>query len=501
MLVNFTDFPQNFKWINSLPPFSLESFRGHPILLYFWTFCNINCIQLLSELKKVEDEFSKKGLIIIGVHCAKFFHEQDFNNVREACHRLNVNFPVIIDEELQIWKKFAIRALPTFILIDSDGQLFSSTFGEHKFDVLKEQLSCITQNKNLAEYTLHSWAKFDDKFNLRFPTKTVAVEIHTQLFYFVSDTYNNRIVQLDSNGKFITSFGEGILFLPLGCCIWKDELIVCDSGHHRVIAFEITGNPQRKYRVLAGKGEKGVFEARAEFDAKLAPLNFPSDVCVWGNNLAITCGGSHQIALYISKDDSVSHIAGSGKEDLIDGPASFAALAQPSSITAISESVLAFTDSNSSAIRAIIKNWNDTGKTMVVSLVGGGLLDFGYTDGLGAEAKLQYPLSCVWSPISQNLYILDSYNNAMRIYSIDKDYLGTVPLSENLNEPSGLSWYDGNLIITDKNSHRIMIVNEYTVSQKDNIDSLDLTPVQSIFEGPFAKIVDYPKNNFNEHLV
>ena len=113
------------------------------------------------------------------------------------------------------------------------------------------------------------------------------------------------------------------------------------------------------------------------------------------------------------------------------------------------DNVKGFFDSDKGSIRLIIKNWNETGKTMIVSLVGGGLFEFGFSDGLGAEAKMQHPLSCTWSPDSQNLYILDSYNNAMRIYSVGKDYLGTVRLSENLNEPSGVSWYKGQLIITD----------------------------------------------------
>jgi thiol-disulfide isomerase/thioredoxin len=501
MPVNAPEFPPEFKWINSESSLSLEHFKGHPILLHFWTFCSVNCLEVLAELKKLEDEFSKKGLVVIGVQNAKFFHEQDYNNVKEACHRLNINHPVIVDEDMQISKKFAIRSWPTFVIIDCEGKIFNSTTGENKYEFLKEQISSLILNKNLPQVQLSNWGTIDDKFNFRYPTKAVATEINSNVFYFISDTFNNRIVQLNHEGKFVTSFGEGILSSPLGCCIWKEELIVCDSGHHRVIAFDLEGKPQRKYRVLAGKGEKGLFEARSEYDAKLAPLNCPADVCVWGNHLAISCSGSNQIVQYIVKDDSVSHIAGSGREDLLDGPASFAALAEPSGVSAVSDTVLAFTDSETSSIRLIIKNWNETGKTMIVSLVGGGLFDFGFSDGLGAEAKMQHPLSCAWSPKSQNLYILDSYNNAMRIYSVGKDYLGTVPLSESLNEPSGITWFNGNLIITDTNSHRILIIHENEISQKEDIDSLNVTLVKQIFEGPFARIADYPKNNLNVNLV
>ncbi len=501
MPLHAPEFPPEFKWVNSESSLTLEKFKGHPILLHFWTFGSINTQQVLIDIKKLEEEFSKKGLVVIGIQSAKFNHEQNIENVKEACHRLNINHPVIIDEEAQIAKKFAIRSLPAFILIDLEGRILLSIAGENKYEHLREQIISLITNKNLPQFELYNWYSFDDKFNFRYPTKTVATEIQGNLFYFISDSFNNRIVQLNEEGLFVTSFGEGILSSPLGCCVWKEDLIVCDSGHHRVLAFDLEGKPQRKYRVLAGKGEKGAFEARAEYDAKSAPLNFPSDVCVWGHHLVIACSGSHQIVQYVSKDDSVTHIAGSGKEDLLDGPASYAALAEPSGISAISDNVMAFTDSETSSIRLLVKNWNETGKTMIISLVGGGLSEFGFSDGLGAEAKMQHPLSCAWSPNSQNLYVIDSFNNAMRIYSLGKDYLGTVPLSEKLNEPAGISWHSGNLIITDTNSHRILLIKETDVNQRIHTDSLDIAKVNKIFKGPFAKITDYPKNGFNQNLV
>lgn len=501
MPLHAPEFPPELKWVNSDSALTLEKFRGHPILLHFWTFGSIHAFQVLSELKKLEDEFSKKGLVVIGIQNPKYFHERNYENVKEACHRLNINHPVILDEEMLIYKKFAIRTLPSYVLIDPEGNIIVSTSCDNKYEYLREKISSLVVGKNLPTFDLYNWSAFDDKFNFRYPTKAVAALVQDKLYYFISDTFNNRIVQLTEEGQFVTSFGEGILYSPLGCCIWKDFLIVCDSGHHRVIAFDLEGKPQRKYKVLAGKGEKGIFESRSEYDAKSAPLNFPSDVCVWGEHLVIACSGSHQIVQYIYKDDSIIHIAGSGKEDLQDGPATHAALAGPSGITAISESVLAFTDSETNSIRLIIKNWNETGKTMIVSLVGGGLAEFGFSDGLGAEAKMQHPLSCAWSPNTQNIYVIDSFNNAMRIYSLGKDYLGTVPLSDELNEPAGISWYSGNLIITDTNSHRILLIKETDIIQRNNTDSIEPAKINKIFKGPFAKITDYSKNNINQNLV
>lgn len=117
-------FPESFQWINTKQPLRIEEFKGHPILLDFWTFCCINCIHILPDLKKLEQEFSAQGLVVIGVHSAKFSHEQDYQNILQACHRNHINHPVVVDENMQIWKSYAIRSWPSFVLIDSNRDIF-----------------------------------------------------------------------------------------------------------------------------------------------------------------------------------------------------------------------------------------------------------------------------------------------------------------------------------------------------------------------------------------
>ena len=111
---------------------------------------------------------------------------------------------------------------------------------------------------------------------------------------------------------------------------------------------------------------------------------------------------------------------------------------------------------------------------MIISLVGGGLSEFGFSDGLGAEAKMQHPLSCAWVQIHRIYTSLIHLIMQCAFYSLGKDYLGTVPLSEKLNEPAGISWHSGNLIITDTNSHRILLIKETDVNQRIHTDSLDI---------------------------
>ena len=43
------EFPDHSKWINTSFPLSLESLKGQPILLCFWTFSSVNSINIIDN--------------------------------------------------------------------------------------------------------------------------------------------------------------------------------------------------------------------------------------------------------------------------------------------------------------------------------------------------------------------------------------------------------------------------------------------------------------------
>src|SRR5262249_22444187 len=79
------EFPKNLQWLNSRP-LTKADLKGKFVLIDFWTYCCINCMHILPELKKLEQQFPK-NLIVIGVHSAKFETEKEVENIREAILR------------------------------------------------------------------------------------------------------------------------------------------------------------------------------------------------------------------------------------------------------------------------------------------------------------------------------------------------------------------------------------------------------------------------------
>ena len=87
-------------WLNTGgEPLSLAGLRGRFVLLDFWTFCCVNCLHVLDELRPLEERFADV-LTVVGVHSPKFAHEAEHANVVAAVERYDVHHPVLDDPDL-----------------------------------------------------------------------------------------------------------------------------------------------------------------------------------------------------------------------------------------------------------------------------------------------------------------------------------------------------------------------------------------------------------------
>ena len=119
-------------WINS-EPFIIESRRGEVVLIDFWTFSCINCIRTLPYLKSWHDKYADSGLVILGVHSPEFEFEKDLGNVREAVEEFGLEYPIVQDNEFGTFRAFENRYWPAKYLIDRDGYIRYTHFGEGRY--------------------------------------------------------------------------------------------------------------------------------------------------------------------------------------------------------------------------------------------------------------------------------------------------------------------------------------------------------------------------------
>ncbi|HYM45044.1 MAG TPA: DipZ protein [Solirubrobacteraceae bacterium] len=104
--------------------------RGRPMLVEFWDFCRPNSLRTLPYLKAWHERYAEHGLRTIGVHCPGFEPARDEGSVREAVARLGVEYPVLIDSELVLWREYENRGWPARYLFDGRARLFDYHYGE-----------------------------------------------------------------------------------------------------------------------------------------------------------------------------------------------------------------------------------------------------------------------------------------------------------------------------------------------------------------------------------
>jgi cytochrome c biogenesis protein CcdA/thiol-disulfide isomerase/thioredoxin len=131
------DLIQGGQWFN-LPEtskeVSLENFQGKVVLIDFWTYTCINCIRTLPYLKTWHEKYTEKGLVIIGVHTPEFEFEKNPDNVEKAIKDFGLAYIVMQDNNYSTWRAYNNRYWPAKYLIDKDGNIRYTHFGEGKYD-------------------------------------------------------------------------------------------------------------------------------------------------------------------------------------------------------------------------------------------------------------------------------------------------------------------------------------------------------------------------------
>jgi thiol-disulfide isomerase/thioredoxin len=468
------EFP-DFDWLNTESSLSLSKLKGHVVVLDFWTYCCINCMHTLPTLAKLEKVYSGKPVVFIGVHSGKFFTEQETKNVQSAILRYEIEHPVIVDRQMKVWQSYGVQAWPTIIILDPNANVVYHQSGEANYEAISDTIDVLLQKHGqkgtLAREPLQIKPSKQSKNNtLSFPGK-ISISKSGQIA--ISDSNHNRILVVDISGNVLHIIGSGKtgftdgdfvhaqFFRPQGVAWNGNVLFVADTENHALRKIDFA---QNKVVTLAGTGLQGPWRSLGG-KGTMTAISSPWDVACKDNLVYVAMAGNHQIWTYDTITEMMLPFAGTGQENIIDGPAKSAQLAQPSGLS-IYNNTLYFTDSETSSVRKI-----DLQTNTVQSLVGRGLFEFGHEDGSADSALFQHPLGVCATPDS--VFVADTYNSAIRVIDlktsqvytlIGKTEKQTVCLPENpscdilaLYEPGDVELYGGRLYIADTNNHLIRI--------------------------------------------
>jgi thiol-disulfide isomerase/thioredoxin len=130
------------QWINTAPLLA-DDVRGQVVLVKFWTFACYNCQNVEPYVKTWHAQYADQGLIVIGVHSPEFAHEQHVPNVLQYIEDHQMTYPVAIDNDFAIWKRFGNRAWPTIYLIDRSGRLRYQHVGEGAYPQTEQMIQLL----------------------------------------------------------------------------------------------------------------------------------------------------------------------------------------------------------------------------------------------------------------------------------------------------------------------------------------------------------------------
>jgi thiol-disulfide isomerase/thioredoxin len=117
-------------YVNTSPEELKAAMKAKVVLYDIWTYSCINCIRTLPYITAWNEKYAEQGLLIIGIHTPEFKFEKDINNVKTAVKQHNITYPVILDNNMKIWKAFENRYWPRKYIADSEGYIRYDHIGE-----------------------------------------------------------------------------------------------------------------------------------------------------------------------------------------------------------------------------------------------------------------------------------------------------------------------------------------------------------------------------------
>jgi len=138
------EFTGILEWINS-EPLTMQELRGKVVLVNFWTYTCVNCINTMPYLKDWYAKYANQGFVIVGVHSPEFEFEKPTANVVEATLKFGLEYPVAQDNDFATWWSYDNRYWPAEYLVDKDGVIRYRHFGEGAYAETESQIRTLLQ--------------------------------------------------------------------------------------------------------------------------------------------------------------------------------------------------------------------------------------------------------------------------------------------------------------------------------------------------------------------
>jgi len=137
-------------YLNTTPEELSGEFKDKVVLYDIWTYSCINCIRTLPYVTAWNDKYADQGLLIIGVHSPEFEFEKDPENVKMAIEKYGIDYPVVLDNDMETWKAFDNRYWPRKYIADHEGYIRYDHIGEGGYQETEKIIQKLLDERNTS---------------------------------------------------------------------------------------------------------------------------------------------------------------------------------------------------------------------------------------------------------------------------------------------------------------------------------------------------------------
>ena len=113
---------------------TLADLRGKVVLVNFWTYGCVNCVNTLPHVTGLYAKYKDRGLVVVGIHTPEFPFERSASNVQTALKRHGITYPVAQDNDSKTWNAYRNRYWPAQYIIDQNGKIVFQHAGEGQYE-------------------------------------------------------------------------------------------------------------------------------------------------------------------------------------------------------------------------------------------------------------------------------------------------------------------------------------------------------------------------------
>ena len=125
-----------------------KTLEGKVVLYDIWTYSCINCIRTIPYITAWDEKYRDEGLVIVGIHTPEFEFEKDKDNVLAAVQKFDINYPVVLDNEKEIWNAFQNKYWPRKYIADHDGYIRYDHIGEGAYKETEKIIQQLLQERS-----------------------------------------------------------------------------------------------------------------------------------------------------------------------------------------------------------------------------------------------------------------------------------------------------------------------------------------------------------------